>query len=234
MLETHRGRPGVLAINFSPCSFYQFQQGPGAAGDDLKLQDLLDDRIDTFMRQWVWTWGRRPSALLEHARRALAGQAGREVIWYDRRYTADGCLSLKGRYNDDEQLDLRRWTLQQYQRMFDGLRRGADHDGRLAELRAVVEQARQSGWTVVLVRLPVSESMHRMESELPAELRLETASARLGVPAIDYQADPRVADVQTVDESHLAPESARKLASLLADDIGGLVPPAPKIGRAHV
>lgn len=223
VLSAHHGQPGVLVLNFSPCSFFQFEQSPGPPAENLKLQDMLDDQIDIYLKERIWTWGRRPSALAEHAGRVLAGKPTRDVVWYDRLYTTDGVLSLKGRYNDDAHFDLREWTLEQYQRMFSGLQGSARIDRRKAELLTVVADARQAGWKVVLVRLPIGQTMLHLESQLPDGLHLQDIAADLNVPTLDYQGDPRLGQVHTVDESHVDQPTARRLAALLAADIIRLI-----------
>ena len=49
---------GVLVINYSIASFFHFTDGPGPIFN-MKLQDVIDDRINIFLSQRVYTYGGR-------------------------------------------------------------------------------------------------------------------------------------------------------------------------------
>ena len=86
-------------------------------------------------------------------------------------------------------------------------------------MRALVREAVDKGWRVVLIRIPVGGQMLAMETALPEDLHLEAAARELNVLTVDYQYDPRLSGFTTVDESHLTPEAARRMAEVLADDV---------------
>src|SRR5450631_1727916 len=63
-LQANR-QPQAMVVNFSPVGFYQFQNFPGPQIPGLKIQDLLDDRLDSYLAEWLWTRG-RPEELTDH------------------------------------------------------------------------------------------------------------------------------------------------------------------------
>jgi hypothetical protein len=78
---------------------------------------------------------------------------------------------------------------------------------------------------VLLIRLPIGPRMVNLERSLVPEMSFEGTAASLQVPAVDYLRDPRAAALSTQDESHLAPDSARAFAKILADDLARRVGP---------
>ena len=220
ILQNHPGQPGVMAINFSPCSFFQFAGSPGNGVKTPKVQDLIDDRISCFMKERLWTYGRRPTVLLKHLGQTLNHSVQREVIWYGRTVFPEGFVRVKGRYNDGSVFDQRSWTLNAYRKMFDSLNKERDsYTKRKVELAQIIQEAREAGWKILLLRLPVGQEMLKLEGDLPKELSFAQVVAELGLPCLDYQADPRMEHFTTVDESHLTSESAREIAMLLSQDI---------------
>lgn len=216
----HPGKPGAMIVNFSPCGFYRFALSPGPPLKDLKLQDLIDDSINNYVRQRIWTWGRRPQVLVRHAVAVASGTVPREVAWERREWMPQGTVKLTGRYNDGAPFDVRSYEVGEYRKMYAKM----PHERALAAQRQIqlaeaLEGARKAGWRIVFIRMPVGEGVWRMESTLPEEFQLRTTAAKHNIPAIDYQDDPRVRDLQTVDDSHLTPESARKMTAVLAEDV---------------
>ena len=81
-------------------------------------------------------------------------------------------------------------------------------------------QARK--WQIVMIRLPVGTQMREVEDKLPEALKPARLAAELHLPFIDYNQDARTRDFKTLDESHLTPDSARKIAPILAADLARL------------
>jgi hypothetical protein len=61
--------------------------------------------------------------------------------------------------------------------------------------------------------------MREIDESIAADLQGAVVAAELGVPFIDYLTDPKAANIGTQDESHLTPDSARRLAPILAADL---------------
>lgn len=233
ILAVHEGPPGILVINYSPCGFYRWGVTPGAKNSALKLQDVLDDRIRCWLKGVLYTYDRQRYVFREHVAACLNGGPPRDVVWYRRDVYPGGFMQLRGRWSDGSAFDPKAWSLGMYDEQLGFMRKEMPKcRRRRAELLDVVAGARRTGWQVLLVRLPVGASQYRKECDLPAFLRFEAMAAAMGVPAIDYQQDPRLQPVSTYDESHLAPRSVRQMAGVLADDLAAFLSrgdlPAPQ------
>jgi hypothetical protein len=219
IVSTHKGLPGVLVINYSACSFYRWVVSPGQPMANLKLQDLLDDRIRCRLKEAFYTYDRERHVYTDHLKASLNGGAERDVVWYRRDQYPEGFMQLRGRWNDGSPFDIRDWSLSSYRKQLGLLRKEEEkYTRRRKEIIETVVRARQAGWDVLLMRIPIGSRQFQMEQALPEHLLLEAVAADMAVPVLDYQDDPRLQPIETYDESHLAPRSARVMARVLAQD----------------
>ena len=88
----------------------------------------------------------------------------------------------------------------------------------LAALRRLVRRARDDGWTVVLVRAPVTE-VHRGFWEPADRVLVDAALRRVteeeGLTLLDYEADHGVPEEEFWDTHHLATPGARRFSRTL-------------------
>jgi hypothetical protein len=212
--------PGLLVINYSPCSFYRWAVTPGARMANLKLQDLIDDRLRCRIKDYMYTFNRDRYVFKDHLTAIMTGVRPRDVVWYKRDLYRDGFIQLRGRWNDDAAFDPKKWSVWMYHMQLGYLIKEKEkYRRRRVEMITTVREARQRGWDVLLIRLPVGPNQFHMERSLPSPLLLDSIAADMDVPVIDYQNDPRLHPVETYDESHLAVESARRASKVLAEDL---------------
>ena len=218
-LQANR-QPQAMVVNFSPVGFYQFQNFPGPQIPGLKIQDLLDDRLDSYLAEWLWTRG-RPEELADHfGAYWRTRKIWRAVTWVSRSTFADGFMNATLAYSDGSPMDAGAYQLLYFGEFVAGVRENpAAARLRRDEISGVIRAARAAGWTVVLVRFPIGARMRDLEAELPPDLRPDALALAVGVPFLDYTEDPRTAGLATLDESHLTPDSAREMARILAHDL---------------
>jgi len=221
VLDAQGGRrPQILIVNYSPVGLYLFLNDPGPPIPGLKLQDLFDDRLDSVLAQRLWTRG-RPDTLREQASATRErGKVLPGVNWVRRTEYPDGFINGTLGSNVGAPVDAPMFQLQYFAQFVKDVRHDASgaHQRR-REFIDVIDRARRSSWSVVLVRFPIGARMRGVEAELPAELQPSALASALGVPFIDYNTDQRTLNLPTVDESHLSPDGARALAPLLAQDL---------------
>lgn len=216
VVRYHGGsEPGVLVVNFSPAGFYVFENDPGPAIAQLKLQDKLDDAIGSEIRQWLFSYGQDPGALL----RGFKGQSD-EFGCLRRIVHPAGFVRGEFGKKGGSPADLKRLQLEFYDRILNEIaaRPGPAQERKLTMISAL-RRARDEGWKVFLSRFPVGSRMRAIEERLPKSLRIEEISRETAIPLFDYQNDPRTANLSIPDESHLGPEAARVVALALADDL---------------
>ncbi len=224
VLDNHQGPPGTLVLNYSPCSFYRFVEDPGPAKADLKLQDYLDDRLTTTLQEYLFTYGRRPSVTAKHFLSVLREGPVQDVIFFNRGYVS-GVRRLDGRFNDGTPFDMRTYQLLAYRKMFSFMRNESHlHAKRREELVSLVGRARAQGWRILLIRIPIGDTLYAMEAALPEDVHLEYTARVLDIPLLDYQHDVRTQHLQTLDDSHLTPQSAQEMARILAEDLAQVLP----------
>ena len=221
LLDLQAGRrPQVLIVNFSPVGVYLFLNYYGPPIPGLKVQDVLDDRIDSVLGEWLWTRGRPESVVEQIAATRQRGRVWPATNWVHRTVFADGFVNGTLGTNNGAALDPAAFQLEYFQQFVREVRQNlTDTRKRKAEFLDVLHRARANGWTVVLVRFPIGARMRHVEADLPSDLQPAAVAADLEVPLLDYNTDPRTSGFATLDESHLTPDSARALAPILARDV---------------
>ncbi len=236
ILDNHPHKtPGILVINYSPASFYHFNTSPGQVMRNLKRQDYFDHRIANYLVERLFTYGRTPVYLFKHFRYYAENGYTKQFGWFSRTLFPEGFVNAVGGYNDGS---LRIPDLSYYHIIFDMIRKNpGPYDMKKKEIKSVIRDAEVQGWQVILTRLPVGDKMLKLEYTLPEFLHPEKIAAEMAVPFIDYEANPGIAKLPS-DESHLKPDSARKMAAILAQDIVKFLvshsEPGIKIRRATV
>jgi len=216
--------PETLVVNYSPVGFYYFLNFPDTPVAGLKIQDALDDRLDTFLAERLWTRG-RPVDVVDHFREYIRnGSVPAVVNWVHRVDFADGFVNATLGTNTGAPVDAAAYELAFFDRFVSGVRSNPTTAVRRRDvLAAAVRRAITRGWRVVLVRFPVGARMRQLEAQLPADLLPDAFAHDLDLQFTDYNRDRRTAELQTQDESHLTPDAARALAPILADDLSAIV-----------
>jgi hypothetical protein len=214
--------PGVLVINYSAASFYMVNNRVEAI-PDLKLQDFVDDKIITFLSSKIYIFD-KGKPLLDHFIEFIKkGTITPKIDWISRTKFSDGFFSATLCSNNNSVINLGQYQVKSYQ---EGIAKKLEQPEELKirreEIIEIIRKAQRLGWTVVLVRLPIGENMEKVENQLPAEFRPEAIAKELSLRFIDYNHSMIPADIVTVDESHLTPDSARKFAVILAKDLSFL------------
>jgi len=225
--------PGVLLVNFSPGAFYVFTVGPGSLLADLKLQDFLDDRLRSWLASRLRTYGVGGRDIWRDVAPGAEPRSG-QIRVASRTVFPDGFVNATFERRDRRPIDPAAYQLDSYRAWYAGAgevpfapeltaRFPARRELVLGVLRAAIER----GWQVVLVRLPVGPDMRALEQALPAAFGPERFAAELGVSYRDYQDDPRARELALLDQSHLAPDAARRMARILAADLAELLRARP-------
>lgn len=212
-------KPGIMVINFSPGGFYFFPDYPVSPADKLKYQDILDDKIRIFLQERIYTFDREYTHLYKQFKEGKH-PSKRDAVWMSRTVFPDGFINAHGQYNDGTPFDPAEYQLKNYEEILKRI--SSNQQTYLARKEAAVktiQQAKDAGWKIVIIRLPVGPRMRQLEEQLPQQFRLETVAGELGLEYIDYNQDMRVNNLSTLDESHLTPESAREMARILALDL---------------
>jgi len=209
-------KPGVLVINFTPTSFCYFKTSPGKPIVNLKRQDILDDRITNNLTNMLFSYGRKPKSLFLHFKSYKENGYIKRSGWYSRRIFPDGFAFAEKRYNNGSEVVRDDFY---YRRVFNKMRRHIGYyNKRMNKANSVILEAQSLGWMVILIRFPVGDSIMKLEKKLPKFFQPERIASEILSPFIDYTNDPRTSQLGG-DGSHLVPESARKVTTMLVKDI---------------
>lgn len=213
IVGTQRVHPGTLIVNFSAAGFYHFSDSL-TIGSTVKLQDYIDDRIRSWISQYLITSFRNPRDL--YSRLAHPDR----ITWLSRQCFDDGFVNGRLGRDDGMPVDAEEYQFEYYTEIvhrIQGHRSGALQ--RKAGLENALREAQAAGWNVAIVRFPLGDHLRQLEDTLPVDLAPFTIASDVGVPYVDYTRDQRTSAFATLDGSHLAPESARKFATILAEDM---------------
>lgn len=222
VLATQPAGDGVLLINYSAGSLFHFGANNLIVGG--KLQDMLDDRLGMAVKEHVYTLGRDG----QHVGRTLAAAAGgapvKQTTYVSRTRYEDGFIQAHLAGQGMRPIDRTKYQLDHYKVIIDKLL-AAPHKlkARLAELDKAMAKARASGRKIVLMRLPRGPRMRVAEDRLPRHLTARALADRWGVVLLDYELKPQTRALETLDQSHLTPKSARAMAAALAADISSIL-----------
>lgn len=209
-------KPGILIINFSPASFYHFKTEFGGFVSHIKRQDILDHRIANYLAEKIYTFGQKWRALYRHFQEYRRYGFRVQFGWFSRTLFPEGFVNAKGRNNDGtENIPDPAYYRKLFMRIVKNLEYYMHRKKRT--LRAI-RRAKEAGWQVLMIRMPIGEEMALIESKLPDELLPVEIAHEAGLFFKDYEADPRTADLPS-DGSHLYPESARIMSKILAEDV---------------
>jgi hypothetical protein len=213
VVNAQSAHPGTLIVNFSAAGFYHFNNIL-TSGSPVKLQDYLDDRIRSEISKYLITGFRTPLDLgsrLAHPDR---------VTWLSRQYFDDGFMNGRLGRDNGIAVDAERYQFDYYS---DIVRRIQEHRSEALERKIAVEDAlrnaQAAGWDVAIARFPLGDRLRQLEDTLPVELAPATIARELRVPYVDYARDQRTAGLATLDGSHLTPLSARRFATVFAEDM---------------
>src|SRR5438045_2381465 len=116
LLDLQAGRrPQVLIVNFSPVCVYLFLNYYGPPIPGLKVQDVLDDRIDSVLGEWLWTRGRPESVVEQIAATRQRGRVWPATNWVHRTVFADGFVNGTLGTNNGAALDPAAFQLEYFQ-----------------------------------------------------------------------------------------------------------------------
>jgi hypothetical protein len=214
------GRPQALVVNYSPVGCYQFVYAPGPPIPGLKIQDVLDDHLDSLLAERLWTRARGRAASEQIALYRRQHAVSPVTNWVRRTVDADGFVNGTLATNTGVPVDNPATQLLYFTQFIAAAQSDPSAPRRRRdEFTSMIHEALGAGWTVVLVRFPIGPRMRDLENMLPADLRPDAVALAGGVPLLDYTADARTAWFSTLDESHLTPDAARALAPILARDL---------------
>jgi len=221
ILRLNAGRPPqAIVLNYSPAAFYLFLNDPGPPIPGLKIQDVLDDRLDSHLAEWLWTRGRWHDTTAQIWGYLQTRRVAGSVNFVHRTAFDDGFVNATLATNIGTPVDNAAFQLAFYRRMIAGLSAdAANARKRRARVSEIVRSGRALGWRVVLVRLPLGAAVREVEAGLPQDLQADALAKALDVPFVDYATDPRTAAFDTLDGSHLTPEAARAFAPIMAGDL---------------
>lgn len=230
-----RARPDdqvCLVLNFSSGAFYCFGSGfMDICPSRVTLQDYADDRIGSALQSILLTWEQDPRRIARQIRDRLRSAVPDQIDFVTRSVDPDGFVEAHLGTAHGDALDPRAYALDNYRRLFkEVFDRPVAARLRLLHIRQCVDAARQRGWRVAMIRLPISAEMLALENQFPTDLQFDRVADFLGVWARDYTRDPRARFFATVDGSHLTPDAARAFAPVLAEDLARWMN-APPAGR---
>jgi hypothetical protein len=213
--------PGVLAINYSPGGFYQFAPRPLSTSQPSR-QVVQDDQIDQYLRQRLATHGKDCKIVFPALWDTAHGRPlPADMSFVSRQQFRGGFYNARIATNDGQPFDPAGYQLDYYTTTIDTIAKDPATAQKRQQWIDLLREASAQGWKVVLVRLPIGHRMAYVEAKLPESLQPKSLASEAGVPFIDYQEDGRLGEVTTLDESHLAPESARRVSHLIGMDVAG-------------
>jgi len=213
--------PQTVVINYSPASFFYWPNHRESVKPlrDLKRQDVIDDEISIFLRQWLYTLGRTPEQIFDQFRDWRSGALIRRPVFVSRNRYTGGFYNATRVWTDGAPVNENQEQLSHYARVvLDVLNNGNQARPRMlkAELISTIRRARSRGWHVAMIRLPVGKEMQKLESQLRPEFSFSSMAEELGVPSIDFNELEDTRNVDSLDQSHMTPESTRFLSAVLA------------------
>ena len=213
-------KPGVIVINFTPASFCFFSESPGVPIPNLKMQDFVDHRIKNYLLEILYTNGTGLRMLFRHFQDYMKNGYRKRFAWFSRTLFPEGFIGLSGGYNDGSKMIT---DISPYQKMFSRIRSKSNYYmKRMDRAYNVIREAKNSGWAVILIRMPIGKKLLELESGLPGGFKAERVAYELSLEYIDYNSDPRTRYVPR-GESHLKPAGAREMSGILAHDMSRLL-----------
>jgi hypothetical protein len=216
--------PGVLVVNFSPAGFYQFGPRPLPTSTPVR-QVVYDDLIDQYLCQRLATHGKTGKAVFVGLSRAVrGGRLPPDVSFVRREVFKGGFYNATIETNDGQPFDPAGFQLDYYTQILAAMSKET-----LAVFQkrddwiSLLCEAKAKGWKVMMVRLPIGHRMACVEEKMPEALTGKSIATAAGVPFIDYQRESRLGEITTLDESHLSPDSTRRMSQVLGVDIAGLL-----------
>ena len=207
VLKEQKESKGTLILNFSPASFYYFTAKPSALLQtkqeryDAALHLALADRVLTSDVPFTTTI------------KTLLGKPQQKHRWLRRQVFEDGFVNGEMSYEPGETPSA--FQLKEYRRVFESAKAG-EQERRAQELVDTLRRAKLDGWNLILVRLPIGVHMLEIEESLRANhLSPHSLSQELDIPYYDLRG--KVQNIETLDQSHLTPESARRASFILGE-----------------
>jgi hypothetical protein len=213
-------RPACVVINYSTAGFYHFGADlidPHAS--EITLQDISDDQMTTWLKMRSGTYQQPYEKIAKRIQVGFRPDAPREIDFVSRTVYPDGMINGRLAASDRKPIDAPAYQLESYRTIIDGLLTKHAERGptRRAELVKLLGELKADGWNLRLVRLPTGRRMREVERQLPDALQPRAIATELEIPFHDYGDDSATADLATIDESHLTPESAREVSRHLAE-----------------
>ena len=221
---------GTMVIHYSPASWYSFKgtiTSPTDGGQGAK-----ETAIDRAFRSIITT---NPSLFKQDIKLVIhqgIKPHNSNCYWGSRTVFAEGFVNGTLVCNDGLPFDKAKKQLDYYRSILtSGEFKGPATAQRKVSLLKKIRQLQADGWRVVIVRLPLGPRMRQIDESIATNLRGAIVADELGVPFIDYPTSPAAADFITQDESHLTPDSARRIAPILAADLMQILKTLPPVVR---
>jgi hypothetical protein len=208
---------GVLVFAFSPAFAYAFSNGLGNQRG--RVLNSVETALDTFFETFLVA---APSRLFEDIK--WLWHPRHISFWKSRQTFPEGFVNGRLAWSDGRPIDLDTYQIEEYREILGRITsHKAESEARGQAIVSSLLRFQMAGWEVRFIRMPVGSEMRKLESELVPEFGFAALRDRVRVPAVDYTIDLRTASLLTLDQSHLAPQSARAFANLLAADFVGSV-----------
>lgn len=213
--------PGILIINYSPSTFYYCSDVLVPGDSDISLQELLDEKLRISISQWLYTSHIKPNSIMNQITKGIKEPT---ITWVKRKVFYNGYINAILASNDGKPFAQDEYQLYYDRQIMEKIKSIEKQDAiekRRAGIIEAIQEAKNQGWKVIMVRFPVGNRMFHVEEDIPLKLRPEVIANTLKISFIDYNEDPRTRMLRnaTLDESHLTPKSADKLAVILAQDL---------------
>lgn len=209
---------GIMMIHYSPTSWYSFKGTIAPLSDG--GQGAKDTAIDRAFRSVVTT---NPSLIKQDVQIIIhqgIKSHNSKCYWGARTVFAEGFVNGTLVCNDGLPFDKAQKQLDYYRSILTSREfKGPATAQRKATLFKKIRQLQADGWRIVMVRLPIGPRMRQIDESIATDLQGSAVAAELGVPFVDYLSSLAAADILTQDESHLTPDSARRIAPILAADM---------------
>ncbi|MBY0358794.1 MAG: hypothetical protein K2W82_12390 [Candidatus Obscuribacterales bacterium] len=218
LLSYHCSQPGILAINYSPACFYTFDSPILEEKNRFNFGQLLEKEIRYLIQERICFFlnGKTFLRLIQHPNRATA-----DVGWTDRKIYSDGFVQARLVGPGNLPLDPSVFQLHFYKDIIDKIIQ--NQPAAVVRREAVItklKEAKNKGWKIVIIRLPVGPKMRQLENKLPPALQPEAICQELTIPFIDAQ--NLYPENVTIDQSHIRSSLVPKVTAKLTKELCSL------------
>lgn len=196
-------QPGVLAINYSPASFYTFESPIIEEKSKANFGQLFEKEVRYLIQERICFFlnGKTFLKLIQSPNNKLNNKEP-DVGWTDRNIYPEGFVQARLVGPGNKPIDSSAFQLHFY----DGIIKQIiqNQPAAIKKREAMIntlQEAKSKGWNIILIRLPVGPNMRQLENKLPQTFQPEVLAQQLDIPYIDFQ--NFFQENTTVDQSHI-------------------------------